>query len=218
MSKILTIAILISLGSVWAAEREEYFVVVYAYQDARNHASSSHTFAEFIRVTHTESGRSITERETISWLPNHFARSLSLSGRSKGRNFTLHDTRSFAQRIGAKVFTIGAFPIDKRLYDKVKPWKNYLETRADYKMIEPDRGGRKGPAYNCIHAVSDMVGKLETGSLRGVDASRAVVQHFARRGYLSNQSQNWVIDLVAGHSNASPHRQSSPRLASPGTH
>lgn len=44
---------------------------------------------------------------------------------------------------------------------------------------------RKRPgALDCIHAVTDIAGYLDTGLLRGADATAAAFNHFNRRGGL----------------------------------
>lgn len=167
-------------GPAFAAEtfRGRYYVVVFGYQGPGNRPIDSHTFASFYDGDSLENGTA-AEPPTISWLPaTGVVRPVR---REPGHNFTLSQTVGLARMNSVQVRAFGPYEISRELYLRALTQIRYLESGAVlYKMIN---GPFSGGAINCIHAVSDIVGPLDTGTQRGFAASASVVGHLSRWMY-----------------------------------
>jgi hypothetical protein len=155
-----------------------FFAIFWAYQDGVNHAVKSHSFASFYRV---EQGKK-TERIDISWLP--IGGEPSLLEIAAGKNFSLEETLQIARRIGSPVTRFGPYPASAALWKKAGAQGKRLRSgRVRYKML--DRAMRP-EAVNCLHALTDIAGFLETGTLRGRSGTQEAVRHFWAHGLLSS--------------------------------
>jgi hypothetical protein len=142
--------------------------------------TASHTFAIFVATRDGEA----PSVHTISWLPEDtVVPALSLR---KGRNFTADETRAIAN--GRPIQVHGPYAITRATYERALARIAFLESGgAQYKMIDwktraPALENRAGGAVNCIHAVSDVVGPLDTGDSWGEAATQEVVDFFVQRG------------------------------------
>ena len=203
---------------------EHFFVVPFGYQSAINDAHHSHTFASYVRV----SGRSM-RWFNISWLPDTFAADLKISvfgGPVTGKNFGLEETLDFARRGALRVGCWGPYEITPECYHAAE--RRIADLRSGrWKYIPNDHGKReREAACNCMHAVSDLNGELETyGGLLdigigywGFKGTRHVVEHYAERGWASGVAaetyQVWkpvVSDEADRRNSASRSSPPSPR-------
>jgi len=190
-----------SAGVVDAATAPRYFAIVYSYQDGENHVMKSHTFAQFVRVIGDDPARARVETHTISWLPARFAESLRLSVIAvKGKNFSLDDTFRFAERLGTTVKRWDPIEIDAATYQAAVNQIAKLQSGAvKYKMYNssPDSviaQSTEGVSH-CIHAVGDVVGRINTGINRGFDAGEIIHQHFLAQA--KGPAPEWVYAIAA---------------------
>ncbi len=212
MFRYLLCAVLLICSAVPAhAETEKYSVVLFAYQDEANRMSNSHTFATFVKET-TVNGKPVLEQRTISWIPADYAEVLTIDHVKTvtGKNFTLDETLSAVARANAKfrdsgdptrleVKSYGAYPLTKENYDLALERVKELESgKIKYKMIDNwSRNREKNEAVNCIHAVSDIIGNLGTGTSRGFGATEKVRDHFKAFGFFkSNDENRALVDLL----------------------
>ncbi len=166
---------------------DQAYVISWGYQSRLNRPNKSHTFATYFLVRNG----SATEKVTISWLPapGHFGGLTGLQVPSlravPGNNYSLGQTLGFAAALGEPVSRFGPYEISLPLYDAAKRQVAHLQSgRVDYKML--DRFTRPA-AVNCIHAASDIAGFVDTGTLRGDDASSYLISHYRRSGHLFGQ-------------------------------
>jgi hypothetical protein len=195
----------ISNRSVAVSQTEaspRYFAIIYSYQDAENHVMKSHTFGQFVKVIGDEPAAARVETHTISWLPARFAESLRLSVVGvKGKNFSLEDTLRFAERLGTTVKHWEPVEIDAATYQAALKQIAKLESGAvKYKMYNssPDSvvaQSTEGVSH-CIHAVGDVVGRVNTGINRGFDAGEIIHQLFARNAK-NSAAPEWVYQVAA---------------------
>jgi hypothetical protein len=184
------------------AAAPRYFAIVYSYQDAENHVMMSHTFAQFVEVIGDDPARAHVETHTISWLPARFAESLRLSVVAvKGKNFSLDDTFEFARRLGTTVKHWEPVEIDSATYRAALAQIDKLNSGSiKYKMYNssPDSviGQSTAGVSHCIHAVGDVVGRVNTGIARGFDAGEIIHHHFAAHAK-STAAPDWVYVVAA---------------------
>lgn len=165
-------------------DRDAYFVEVYGYENWRNAAAFSHTFASFYKV---EPSGQIT-RVDISWIPrdDHMRglRPLRMPafGDHPGQNLALEDTLGRAAAAGRRVTRFGPFASSQELFDRAVTQVTLLRSGAvTYRGL--DRRTRP-VSMNCVHAVTSMIGEFYTGLSRGPDASWGVAEFFHRSGFL----------------------------------
>lgn len=176
---------------------DEYFVMVSGYQDGPNTPRNSHTFATFVKVKTPWDGIEppvVLETKTISWLPEGFARDLTLRY-DDGKNYSLAETLSFADRMKRRGLSMslchyGAYPISPDVFEKAQKRIDYLNSgQVDYKMLDLFTR-RRGAAINCIHAVTDLAGFYKTGFMRGCEASGAAVNIYQSRQLIKDRRSN----------------------------
>jgi hypothetical protein len=170
------------------ADGTRYTVELDAWNGDPDLPSASHTFAVFV----AERAGAAPEVHTISWLPaDATVRALPLQ---TGHNFTLEETLAIAR--DRPILRYGPFVLARAAYDRARARITFLESGGvRYKMIDwatrrPSLSNRPGGAINCIHAVSDVVGPLDTGELWGDAATRAVVAFFGRTGAIRTSGTN----------------------------
>lgn len=181
---LLALFLLVAAGPAVAAD---YYMVMFGSQTPENTARTSHTFATFVRMDDGE----LTEELTVSWLPapGYFGPEYRMPPVAivPGKNYTLDETIRFSPRRRTSFW--GPYEISAALYERAARRVAYLDRGVtSYKMMNLARGrlrdaplrNQPGGAINCIMAVSDIGGFLDTGTAWGVDASRRVLNFLAR--------------------------------------
>lgn len=153
---------------------DRYYLIVFAYEGNPNLARESHTFATFVH-----DGPAGLEKLTISWLPD-YRQPIRPLPVVRGHNYTLEETLEIAGR-RHRIYYWGPFESTASLYEAARRRAERLRPGIyQYKMI--DFHAHVHNAINCIRAVSEVTGHLETGTNWGRPASLQVLQHF--RPYL----------------------------------
>ncbi len=146
-----------------------WFLVIYAYQNEANDPAKSHVFASFIEAD----GPSVWQQKwtSISWIPATFYIDHKLcfyhSTPEKctpvdGTNYSTYDTLDFAEDDRRQLAVWGPYEITEDLFNLGVQRRAELDDDL-YKYIVVDYGYReRGEAFNCMHAVSDIGGILET--------------------------------------------------------
>lgn len=181
---LLALFLLVVAAPGLAAER---FMVMFAAETPENTARTSHTFATFVTMEHG----TVTEELTVSWLPapGYFGPEYSMPPLAivPGKNYTLDETIRLSPRRRTSFW--GPYEISDSLYERAARRVAYLERRVtSYKMTNVARGrlrdaplrNQPGGAINCIMAVSDIGGYLDTGTAWGINASSQVLSFLAR--------------------------------------
>jgi hypothetical protein len=192
-----------------SAQAAQYYMVMFGYQGAPNLARTSHTFATFVAVE----GQAVTEEVTVSWLPapGYFGpgNSMPVLRAVPGHNYTLDETIGLAG--DAQIQYWGPYQITDSLFAQAEARAGFLsEGTTSYKMIVLDEARREPALYNqpggvinCIMAVSDLGGYLDTGTNWGYAASSQVL------GWLSR----WTYDYPQGtHADVAQLMQLDERL------
>jgi hypothetical protein len=164
-----------------------YFAEFYSYDSSGNSIRGSHTFARFYRV---ENGR-VVDASEISWLPKwgYFGRGyrMPMGGSVPGRNYSVQETLVIARRTGAKVRFHGRFETSPDLFLSAQQQKAKLESGSiRYRLVD---NFSYPQATNCIHAVTGVVGYLNTGTKHGQTATKAVVESFLETGKMAPSGQ-----------------------------
>lgn len=197
---------LISMGAVFAAPvpaqaagRDAYYMIVFGQQDGLNRPRNSHTWAVFVRGDAPGYGRQIYDVTTISWMPADLQLTL-LQRPEYGVNLDMRQSLALGPSEGAQIQYGPVYEISPALYQAALTRYAFLESAERsgdvlYTVLDANTRGpalynRRGGAVNCIHALSDIGGYLDTGTLRGYDASWTVQAHLSR----------WAIDLQIDHS------------------
>lgn len=153
-----------------------FYMVIFGYQGPGNRPVDSHTFAAFYEGSRIARGQ-IQSPATISWLPETgIVRPLR---KEMGRNFGLEETIGIAKSRGLEIQAFGPYEISRDFYLHALRQVGILNSgRFEYRMIAQPVSPL---ARNCIGAVSELNGFLNTGILRGVEASAKVALHFANQ-------------------------------------
>ena len=174
-NSLLTLA---TLALVTPARADDYAFTAYAWENGRNAALQSHTFATFDRLQ----GGQVVERLCISWGPDR--KPLAPPGllvSVRGRNRSLEETLAAAKSARLAVYAAGPYPSSPDLFYRAKARVAQLNS-GQWRYVVLD-GGHDRYATNCIGAVlSIFPGPPRTGTLHGRQATEAVVKHF--RNYL----------------------------------
>lgn len=193
-------------------DETKYYMVVMATQDGQTlrfpklkpiqlltEGSESHTFATFLNVK----GKRVIEEITISWMPkSDYLESGNTMPREAvvpGKNYSLDETLSLLK--GKSFQHYGAYPISEELFKRAKSRISFLnQGRTAYKMALPNRTNalhnKPGGAINCIIAVSDLGGYLDTGVNYGFNASYLVLKHLERSGLISGPRDDTAIKYL----------------------
>jgi uncharacterized protein (TIGR03000 family) len=148
----------------------KFYVTYYSYQSNPHKIRYTHTFAHFVKTTPLGA-----EEQTISWMPASLRIAVLRRQPEPGVNLSLGETFQLAQSIGARVTNQGTFEITRDLYERAANQVKYLRSgQVQYKCVD---SRFRGAASNCIHAVSDLGGYLDTGTQSGDAATAAVVRH-----------------------------------------
>ena len=145
-----------------------YHMTVFAVDGGLPHRS--HVFAVFARTDRGPAGDTV-QVVTISWMPGDGR--IALDRSKPGRNYTLAETVQWAR--GIPTLQWGPYPITAELYLRAVTQARRLESgQVRYKALDRQLRPR---ACNCIHAVSDLGGPLDTGAAFGFRAAEKVVKH-----------------------------------------
>jgi hypothetical protein len=187
-----------------AALSIRYFLVMFGAQDAVNHARNSHTFATFVRAEIApgeDLGNATLDVHTISWIPADYEETgdvcVLFCPVEEGRDFTLDETLAALEDNGRLVEYWGPVEIQRDLYDRAIARIGFLESGAvayranDRRTRDPAFFGEPGGAINCMHAISDIGGFLETGLDWGPPGSEDVLE-FLSPWYLDPE-ETWPV-------------------------
>lgn len=160
---------------LWAplVQAEGWYCVVWSWNNARGPVRplTSHTCAAWVRV----SGERIIDKVEINWGPDGH-RPIADS---------VEEARSRGLAVRRWVLAT-----DAKFVEAARKQKASL---VGYKML--DRYSR--PMYcNCIHAVSDVTGPLDTGPLAGIAAGQKVVDFFIARGLTRPSTDYWLANVI----------------------
>jgi hypothetical protein len=151
------------------SESRRWFFVLYAYESPTNDPAQSHVFASYIEAT--GAGARDQRWTSISWIPATFYQDHKLCfyhgpGEScapvDGTSYSTRETLEFSAADHHRVAVWGPYEVTSELH------RLGVERRADldadrYRYIVVDYGYReRGEAFNCMHAVSDIGGVLES--------------------------------------------------------
>lgn len=164
----------------WADPAPVFKAEFFSYQGPLRLAAGTHSFARFSKV---ENGV-VTEVVDISWMaaPESLRRNnrMPLLREVAGQNYSLEETFAMAGR--KNVTSHGEYHITPELFEAARKRKFDLEVnRYAYKLID----GRSQNGINCIHAVSGVLGYLNTGLKRGAGASASLVDFFLASGHMA---------------------------------
>lgn len=184
-------AVVLFLATAVAYGDDSYQVEFFSYSGRPGRANETHTFARFTRIT--AAGKA--ENTDISWLPEeeHLLppdNNVPWFGEAvPGKNYTLEQTRALTKRT---IVSHGKFSIQEELYQRARARKEALEKKGPdairYRMLAD---GIEDPSEtNCIHAVSAIVGPLDTGGKMGRAATQAVVEFFIESEKLTPLTEN----------------------------
>lgn len=182
-------------GRVSAEPGDRYFVDLYSYENWRNAAAFSHTFAAFYRF---EAKTGQITRVNISWIPQDgYMRGLRplrmpAFGDVPGQNLSIEDTLNRAYAAGRLVQRFGPYESRPELFNRAMAQVQNLHSGAvSYRGLDM---ATRPYSVNCVHAVTSMVGEFYTGLSRGPGASAGVVQFFAQHGMLTDMrvQADWV--------------------------
>ncbi len=181
-----------------------YYVTMFGTESAMiSFPVASHTWSTFAAI---RNGR-IAEELTISWLPapGHFRRNNTVPrlGIVPGKNYTLDETAALYPK--HKYIAHGAFEITAELFDRAKKRIAYLNSGTiRYKALilsenDRDLSVKNLPNANveCIHAVSDIAGKVRTGLDYGNYATRDVIEHFAEQGFIISDLRRPILEILS---------------------
>ncbi len=141
---------------------EAYFLLMFGSQQIPNRPNYAHSFATFVKVCWPGNGpcqqpMSI-EAHTISWLPcNLVVRTWALLP-EPGRNFDLHTTLRYVLKNGERVSMWGPYQVNRDLWCRALRQIARLES-GQLRYKADDTGFPARRVSNCIHAVSEVVGR-----------------------------------------------------------
>jgi hypothetical protein len=176
---------------IFAADdaHDDYHVIIFSYQNARGRARpvQTHTFATWVHTKDKE----VVERVDISWGPvkgNIQAVGDSVPGKNKCLTEAINDMQ------GSK-YQYWVLRTDLTFFEAAKKQRDNLKF---YKMLD----GRSRPkAVNCIHAISDVAGYLETGTHCGISAGQIVNDYYIKSEKAWKADDGWVMPVVLKHCN-----------------
>jgi hypothetical protein len=190
---LIPLILMVTSGAARANPGTHFYMVMFAAESQPNLARTAHTFATFVR----EDNGVLTQELTVSWLPQmgYFGPNNSMPPLATvpGRNYTLDQT--IALSTGRRTSFWGPYEITPQLYARAQQRVAFLNSGAtSYKMTGVvfqhlrDNALRNMPggAINCIMAVSDIGGYLDTGTNWGIAASSQVLGFFAPQGILDD--------------------------------
>lgn len=184
-----------------AQDGAQYFMIMYGYQNWRNAAAYSHTYASFFRV---DAGGDVA-RVDISWIPQDAYLPgpgdlrMPALGDWPGQNMSIPATNARAAQAfpAREVSMFGAFPIRPELfYAQLAQSRRLFSGAVTYRGLDMNS---RPYSVNCVHAVADACGDFRTGiSLRGPTASWALAQYCAARGLVTSLEarRDWATYLV----------------------
>jgi hypothetical protein len=145
-----------------------FILVIYACQPASGPAlpAQTHVWAVWSKMD----GAKTVEKIVISWGPAY-----NRPGTVPGYHRTHEESLAYSGR--AATVRCWKLKTDEACFLAAKAQRDRLRL---YRMI--DTRTRSRGAVNCEHAVSDVAGFLDTGTLRGIPAGQAVADHFVRQG------------------------------------
>lgn len=202
MNSLLVFLIILGITSPLQAENKDpfdYYVILWGYQDGVNSVHGSHTFATYVKAR----GTAIVDKADISWLPdpNFLTRfenrreRFPLIRSVPGMNLTTEATIADATRRGLTIGRFGPYKSTKEVFERAK-FDSQNWNGQKWKMLD---NLTRPSAENCIHKVSDIVGPLRTGTLRGIPATDAVREHYIRNGaIIGTETYPWVYDALFG--------------------
>jgi hypothetical protein len=155
--------------------QDSYFVVVFSYEGPNGmmEPAATHTFATWVCMRDEQ----IVDRVVINWSPRDTF--VEFFKEVPGSNHTLKESVDFAIENDRKM-SYWVLRTDMTFFEEAKKQRDSLVT---YKAL--DRKTRP-QAVNCIHAVSDTAGFLDTGTASGIEVGSRVTDFFIK------QQKAWI--------------------------
>lgn len=182
-----------------------YYMIVFGFQDGLNQPRNSHTFATFVRAAGDATAGRVESQHTISWMPKDLDIFL-LQRPEPGVNLTLAQSLQLAAPSNIRLRRSRVYEITPELYAKARERIAFLERGAatgetrytvlDGRWRGPTTRNQPGGASNCIHALSDIGGVLDTGTLRGFAASERVLDHLWPSVRAPGVDHEWVAGAL----------------------
>ena len=164
--------------------KSDYYVVVFSCDGVNQNVipTESHVFSTWVEITNNR----ITDSVDINWQstsPDDFVNT------NVGRNVPIKEI--FKSRTSKtnklKYWTL---KIDQSFFAKAKKQeKNLILYKTFDKRTRP-------VAINCIHAISDVSGYLETDSSFGNEAAQKIVELFIKNENAKATKNNYVIEMI----------------------
>lgn len=195
---------LLLLGlSAPAQAGEAHYLIIYAFQRIPNNPNYAHSWATFARATWPGDGPPCgpvrLEAHTISWLPaNGVIRTYALLP-EEGRNWDLHSTLRLGLDSQARLSLWGPYQVEPDLYRRaLREIARLNSGQMRYKANDT-----LFPAWrvsNCIHALSDVVGRpgLYVGSPGWGEVASYAVLLTMRPWILDEQTTHYWVSSAIG--------------------
>lgn len=150
--------------------QDSYFVVVFSYEGPNGmlEPAETHTFATWVCMKDDK----IIDRVVINWSPKDTF--VEFFKEVPGSNHTLKESVDHAIE-NNKRMSYWVLRTDMTFFEDAKKQRDNLKM---YKAL--DRGTRPN-AVNCIHAISDTAGFLDTGTASGIEVGSRVTDFFIKK-------------------------------------
>jgi hypothetical protein len=164
---------------------DEYYVIVFAYNKpvGKIRPAQTHTFATWVRSRNKQ----VLEQIDISWCPKQGGVRV-IANEVPGKNKSLMETLQDCQN-GYKL-KYWVLRTDKNFFEAAQRQRENLKY---YKAL--DHASRPH-AVNCIHACSDVAGRLDTGTACGIASGQMITDHYVRTGSAWMCNDDWVATKV----------------------
>lgn len=178
--------LLLALLTMLYSPADEYYVVIMAYQEraARLEPAETHTFADWVCVRENK----IVDEVVINWGPKEDSARIA-TATVEGKHFTLKESFDHIAKEN-KNFRYWVLKSDKNMMDAARAQRDSLK---EYKVF--DRRTRPS-AVNCIHAISDVVGHLDTRTACGIEAGERIVRFFLEKRKAQPTDNTKIATLI----------------------
>lgn len=194
---------------------ERFHLLVFTSQETVKTPRETHTWAVIVRSV----GGTITETQSISWLPTDLRIKPLRLNVEPGSNFSFDDTiRWTASTTRQRISLWGPYEADPRLYARFVERKTQLESGAiGYQCLDfLGEAAARGNGVNCVHALAPIQGPIPVLSTQpyGDESGRWISQSLQRQGLIAPYSptNDW-LPTALGLNQASLERRSVPTTA-----